>query len=66
MFLNIRKFILEHIQGLNTVLANLKRTDATVSKDKSQFYITGIKMVEYIYDSEGRHPDVSKITKILK
>ncbi len=28
--------------------------------------MAGIKVVGYIYNSEGRHPDVSKITKILE
>ncbi len=28
--------------------------------------MTSIKMVGYIYDFKDRHPDVSKITKILK
>ncbi len=26
----------------------------------------GIKVVRYIYDSKGRHPDVSKVVKILE
>ena len=63
---NIRRFILEHIQKLDTILINLKRTGATVSKNKSQFYIAGIKMIGYIYNFKNRHPDVSKIIKILK
>jgi len=28
--------------------------------------MAGIKVVEYIYDFEGRHPDISKVAKILK
>ncbi len=28
--------------------------------------MAGIKIVGYIYDSEDRYPDVSKITKILE
>ncbi len=35
VFSNIRRFILEHIQKLDTILANLKKADATVSKNKS-------------------------------
>src|SRR6266511_1538912 len=63
---NIRRFILEHIQKLNTILTNLKRTDATVFRNKSQFYMTGIKVIGYIYNFKGRYPNVSKIAKILE
>jgi len=63
---DIRRFILEHIQELDTILADLKRAGATVSRNKSQFYMTGIKMVEYVCDFEGRHPDVFKVIKILE
>ncbi len=28
--------------------------------------MAGIKVVEYMCDFEGRHPDVSKVVKILK
>ncbi len=66
MFSGIRRFILEHIQRLDTILANLERAGATVSENKSQFCMAGIKVVGYIYNSEDRHPDVSKITKILE
>ncbi len=28
--------------------------------------MAGIKVIEYIYDFEDRHPDISKIAKILE
>ncbi len=44
----------------------MKKIDATVSRSKLQFCMAGIKVIEYMCDSEGRHPDVSKVAKILK
>ena len=44
----------------------MERVGATVSGGKSQFCMAGIKVVGYVCDSEGRHPDVSKVAKILE
>ena len=44
----------------------MERVGVIVSEDKSQFCIAGIKVVGYIYNFEGRYPDVFKMTKILE
>ena len=61
----IRRYVVEHIQNLNAVLADLERAGITIARAKSQFCCSGIKIVGYICDSEGRHPDTSKVLKIL-
>ncbi len=63
---NIRKYILEHIQWLDGILADLERTDYTISNVKSQFCIIDIRVIGYLCDIEDRHPDTTKIIKILK
>lgn len=61
----VRRFVMEHIQNLDLVLADLERAGATVSAEKSMFCMSGLKIVGYVCDADGRHPDYSKILKIL-
>ena len=63
---SIRKYVLEHIQWLDRILADLERADYTISGAKSQFCIADIRVIRYLYDIEDRHPDTAKIIKILK
>jgi RNase H-like domain found in reverse transcriptase/Integrase zinc binding domain/Reverse transcriptase (RNA-dependent DNA polymerase) len=62
----VRRFVLEHIQNLDEVFCDLERAGVTISGAKSQFCMPGIKVVGYVCDRYGRHPDSSKIEKILK
>ena len=61
----IRRYVVEHIQNLDTVLADLERARVTIAGAKSQFCRAGTKIVGYICDANGRHPDTSKVLKIL-
>ena len=61
----IRRYVIGHIQNLDKVLADLEQARVTITRAKSQFCQAGIKIVEYIYDADGRHPDTSKVFKIL-
>ena len=63
--LKIRCYVVEHIQNLDAVLADLERAGITIAGTKSQFCYSGIKIVGYICDSKGQHPDRSKVLKIL-
>ena len=51
---------------MNGVLADLKRAEYTISGAKSQFCMSGIRVVGFICDSLGRHPDTSKVIKIVE
>jgi len=62
----VRKFVLEHIQNLDAVLADLERAGATISAEKSMFCMAGLKIVGYVCDADGRHPDSAKVLKILE
>ena len=57
--------MVEYIQNLDKVLADLERAGVTIAGAKSQFCRAGIKIVGYICDANGRHLDTSKILKIL-
>lgn len=57
--------MIEHIQNLDIVLADLKKAGIIIAEAKSQFCCFGIKIPGYICDSERRHSDTSKVLKIL-
>lgn len=57
IFPGIRQFVLEHIQWLDGVLADLEPAGCTVSGAKSQFCRAGLKIAGCICDARGRHPE---------
>lgn len=59
------RYVVEHIQNLDAVLADLKKAGIIIAGAKSQFCYSGIKIVGFICDSEGRYLDTSKILKIF-
>ena len=61
----IQRFILEAIQNLDAVLADIERAGGTISGYKRVFVAEGLRVVAYIYDSNGRYPDIDKVKKIL-
>ncbi len=63
--LGMRRYMVEHIQNLDKVLADLERAGVTIAGAKSQFCRTGINIVRYICDADGHFPDKSKVLKII-
>ena len=61
----VRRFVLEHIQNLDKVLADIERSGATISGEKSQFCMEGIKIVGFVCDARGRSPESAKIAKVV-
>lgn len=61
----IRCYVVEYIQNLDKVLADLERVKVTIFKAKSQFCWAGIKIIRYIYDKNSRHLDISKVLNIF-
>ena len=62
----VRQFVLEHIKNLDSVLLNFELAGCTISGEKSQFCMPGIKIVGFVCDFHGRRPEGSKIIKILE
>jgi len=58
--------VLEHIQWLDEILADLEYAGCTILGAKSQFCMAGIRIIGYLCDIEDRHPDTAKIIKILE
>ena len=61
-----RLYILEAIQSLDEVLADIERAGGTISGFKSAFVCEGLKIVAFICDSEGGHPVAEKVRKIVE
>ena len=59
-------YILEAIQSLDEVLADIERAGGTISGFKSAFVCEGLKIVTFVCDSEGRHPVAEKVRKIVE
>lgn len=61
----IRWYVVEHIQNLKKILADLEQVRVTIIGAKFQFCQASIEIVGYICDVNGCHLDTSKILKIL-
>ena len=62
----VRLYLLEAIQSLDEVLADIERAGGTISGFKSAFGCEGLKIVAFVCDSEGRHPVAEKVRKIVE
>lgn len=60
-----RRYVLNYIKKLDKVFADLEIAKNTIAKEKSQFCQLDIKILRYICDVDDRHPDNSKMLKIL-
>lgn len=65
MALYIKKYIFEHIQILNKVLANLKQASITMTWVKSQLSLTSLKIIGYFCDETSHYSNTLKVLKIL-
>ena len=62
----VRRFILKHFQNMDYILINLECTSITISSKKSKFYITSIKIIGFVYNTNSRHLSIFKIVIIIK
>ena len=61
----VRKYVMEAIISLDQNLANIEPFGGTISGEKSEFLMDGIKMVAFVCGSNGRTPEEAKIRKII-
>lgn len=62
----VRRFVLEHVQQLDQVLADIERAGGTVSGKKCYWGMARLGVVGYEVSFEGRYPDRMKVEKIVK
>jgi hypothetical protein len=46
--------VLEHLKWMDSVLTNIERSGYTMSRKKSEFCLTVLEIVGYLYIEEGR------------
>lgn len=56
---------MEHIQNLDKILADIERSGTTVAGAKLKLCMAGLKIVGFVCDVNGRHPDHEKVIKIV-
>lgn len=61
----IRRYNLEHIIWVDGVIADIERAGCTISGAKSYFCTAGLRIVGFVCDADGRHPDDSKTSKVV-
>ncbi|RAQ98663.1 putative gag-pol poly protein [Stemphylium lycopersici] len=61
----VRRYVLEHIQQLDRVLADIERAGGTVNGKKCYFLMERLEVVGYEVSPDGRHPNQRKVEKIL-
>ena len=57
---------MKHVQWLNAVFVNLEKTNCTISNKKFQFYMSELKIIDFVYDSNNKSSKIVKIIKIFK
>lgn len=61
----IRRYVLEHLQNLDRTLYLLELAGAVISAEKSQFAMSGIEIVGWVCDFNGRRPEEGKVAKLI-
>jgi hypothetical protein len=51
---------------MNRVLTNLEKAGCTILKAKSQFCMPRFRVIKFVCDALERHPNISKIIKIVE
>ena len=62
----VRRYVLQHIMNLNRLLCYIKRSGATISGIKLEFYKDRLKAVGFMCDDTGRHPAPGKVIKLSR
>ena len=64
--LGVCLYILEAIQSVNEVFADIERAGGRILGFKSEFVCEGLTIVAFVCDSEGRHPVAEKVQNIVE
>ncbi|KAJ5636868.1 uncharacterized protein N7484_010181 [Penicillium longicatenatum] len=64
-FSGVRRYVLEHLQNLDETLYLLELAGMVISAEKSQFAMSGVAVVSWVYDKDGRRPDEVKVARLV-
>ncbi|OMJ09126.1 Transposon Tf2-8 polyprotein [Smittium culicis] len=62
----VRRFVLEHINDVVSVLQTMINAGLTVSGKKCRFGVSEVELVGFICDEHGRRPTGSNISKVIE
>lgn len=62
--IKIKWYIIEHIENFYQILANLKKVEVIILREKPQFFGVNIKIIRYISNVDNNYLDIYKINKI--
>ena len=51
---------------MKAAFINLKKTEYTILDEKSQFYMSELNIIDFVYDLSDRSSETAKIIKILE
>ena len=60
----VRWFLMEYLQNLDNILADVKRPGATISCGKPDWCWNGVNIVRFVCGEVGRWPQASKLDKV--
>jgi hypothetical protein len=60
----VRWFVIEHLQNLDKVLADVERAGASISGEKSDWCWNGVKIVGFVCGEAGTWPQASKVDRV--
>lgn len=61
----IQHYMFKHIQFLDKIFADIKQAEVIIARAKSQFCISGLKIVGYVCNAEKTQSNTAKLIKIL-
>ena len=62
---SVKQFVFKYFMNLYDILISIKLAGACVNINKSQFSMSDIKIVSYIYNFDDMHSKTVKIVKIV-
>ena len=65
ILLGICQYIFKHLINLELTLWLLELAGCVISAEKSEFCMSGVKMVGWVCNYDGRHMDQKKVAKVL-
>ncbi|GBG90192.1 hypothetical protein CBR_g50373 [Chara braunii] len=63
--LGVRRFVEQYLTDIYVILEQLDQANLTVSRTKSRWAVSMIKILAFICDAKGRRPDPGKLEKLL-
>ena len=66
VFSGVWQYVWQASFSLDIILVYYKLARATISEVKSQFLMSELKLIAFIYDTNGRRLDPMKVNKIVK